>query len=400
MAQCKWCGKKEFFLKLSVNGLCERCNPMIVDSINENAKKYKKSIIKLMYFISPKEGLELIRTLKSSLNLLKEYEEKEIPTTKPLPSELLKQKIYGSHDESLELAERRMVDENNYFNIGVLNLDCNLYGLGVVELKGNFTYDERMDGFVQINSEEPNPNMAKWCHYEKQVISFSQDFDSGYYREYYASGKLRREVPFIKEPNSRNLWIHGTEKIFYEDLDSQGQETYTILEENLFENGERCGVWKKYSIDGGLMEEENYNTKTDTHRGTYGLESREFYPASGKLKLEEHKDWGKEYYENGDLKAEWSNDNFLKKGRYTSYYENGQIEMTVNYNDEANRDGMMQKYFCNGEVKELWSYKNGKRQYVKKFYESGGIKTEWLYDENGNEISKKYYDTNGRLLKK
>ena len=116
---------------------------------------------------------------------------------------------------------------------------------------------------------------------------------------------------------------------------------------------------------------------------------------NGKTWLENTKDWGKEYYENGSLKPEWINKDYMKRGDYIKYYRNGNIEMRCKYLDEVNRDGLMHKYFENGRLKELWSYDKGKRKFVKKYFENGNLKTEWLYDEYGNDISKVYYDKNG-----
>ena len=232
-------------------------------------------------------------------------------------------------------------------------------------------------------------------------MEFSENTKSGYYREYYSSGRLRREIPFTKESESKSLIAHGIEKLFYEDKDSEGNETYTILEENLYKNGERCGIWRRYSIDGGLMEETNYDTVIlPEDSNFYSCNNKEFYPDLGKLKLENNKDWGKEYYEDGSVKAEWSNKDYMKCGDYIMYYRDGNIQMRCKYLDEINRDGLMHKYFEDGTIKELWSYDKGKRIFVKKYFKNGNLKTEWLYDKNGNEISKKYYDKSGRLINK
>lgn len=399
MAECKWCSKKGFFLKLTVNGVCEECNPIIVKSILENAEKYKTNIIALMYYITPKEGLTIFNELKYSLTLLQQYEVKGIPTINPLPSELLKKKIYGSLDESIDQIERGLINENNNLNKGILTLNCELYSNDCIELKGDFIFDENLDGFVQFCTDEPNPHIAKWCYYNKRVIEFSEDFNSGYYREYYTSNKLRREVPFIKEPNRKNLLADGTERLYYEDLNSYGKETYTLLEENYFKKGDKCGKWKKYSIDGGLIGEDDMDTISfPSDSNFYGMERKEYYPESGNLKLEEHKDWGKEYYENGSIKAEWSNKDFMHCGSYVGYHKNGHVEMTVNYID-GDRDGLMHKYFEDGKIRELWSYDKGNRIFVKKYFENGILKTEWLYDNDGKELSKKYYDRKGCFIK-
>jgi antitoxin component YwqK of YwqJK toxin-antitoxin module len=133
-----------------------------------------------------------------------------------------------------------------------------------------------------------------------------------------------------------------------------------------------------------------------------GMELKELMAEweKGKSWIENTKDWGKEYYEDGSLKAEWVNKDYLKCGDYIEYHRNGKIELKCKYLDGVNRDGLMHKYFEDGTLKELWSYDKGKRIFVKKYFNSGQLKTEWLYDKKGNEISKKYYDKEGHLIKK
>ena len=65
--------------------------------------------------------------------------------------------------------------------------------------------------------------------------------------------------------------------------------------------------------------------------------------------------------------------------------------MTVNYNNNFKRDGLMYKYYNNGTIRELWNYNNGLRIFVKKYHQSGNLKSEWLYDSRGKEISKRTY---------
>ncbi len=398
MARCKWCSKKGFFLKLTVDGLCEKCHPIILKTVNDNKESLKKNINALMNYITPKEGLVILSAIQYSLNLLEQYEKKGIPTISPTPKDLLKRNIYGSYDETIVQIEKRLICDNDKFCQGILNLDCTIHD---IKLKGDFIYDSYLGGYAQICTKpllqyEPNS-----CRHEKKVMIYSEDFKSGVYREYYLSGRLRREIPFIKESDFKWYRGHGTEKLFYEDLDSYGEETYTILEENFFNKGKRCGIWKRYSIDGGLMEETDFDKSITTNDTQFsGNERKEYYPASGKLKLEEYENWGKEYYEDGRVKAEWNNKNFMKFGKYIGYHRNGRISMTANYIDGIHRDGLMHKYFENGEIGELWNYNNGKRVFVKKYHENRVLKTEWLYDKDGNEVSKSYFDENGKLKRK
>jgi len=398
MPKCKWCEKKGFFLKLSVNGLCKDCNDIIVPQVYRFGEQYKEAQKKLNGFFLPKGGLALIDEIKNSLFRLYEFEKKKIPTISPLPSELLSKKIYGRNDESLDELEQKLIQENIELERGLLSLSkISILGCNMVTIEGKFVFDNTLNAYVQ-KVDRVKSNQPAWTQFVKISLQYS-DNNRGIYKEYYTSGKLRREIPFIIDEEYGNYLADGIERVYYEDLDSYGNETYTIIEENCYKKMERCGIWKRYSIDGGVMEETNYDKESESVDESFGLfvgtEQKGYYPDSGKIRIEEYKDWGKSYYENGKLMAEWSNKDYLKCGDYIEYYENGNVKMKCRYIDGVNRDRFMHKYFEDGKLKELWNYNKGKRKFVKKYYENGNLKTEWLYDENGNEITKMYYDKNG-----
>lgn len=274
------------------------------------------------------------------------------------------------------------------------NIKMNIYCNYLVELDDEFIFDRRRNiyyKYCQFNSD----NQPDWLKYNKIEIELNEKNKRGFYREFYKSGKLRRELPFISLEDENIYYADGVEKIFYEDLDSYGNKTYTILEENVYKQGERVGIWKKYSIDGGLMKEDYFDNKIFLENGFYGIKYIEYFPSSSKLALINDKDLGKSYYENGSIKAEWQNTNYSKNGVYVEYHKNGKIKMKVTYID-GDRDGLMPKYYEDGALKEEWKYSNGKRIYVKKFYPNGELKSEWLY-KDGELIQKNEFDKNDNL---
>lgn len=271
--------------------------------------------------------------------------------------------------------------------------DKSLYCNGVVELKGEFIYDSEKNVYVQ-KVEHKIHNELAWLNYAIVEIEISNDNKKGVYKEYYKSGKLRRLVPFIIGDSPDDLYAHGIEIIYYEDKDSNGNDTYTILEENEYKNMDRIGIWKKYSIDGGLLSEHYYDDVIDLGDGFYGLKYKEYHNSNGALALSNEKNWGKAYYENGDIKAEWQNVNFRNDGHYIEYHENGIVKMEVHYKS-GTRFGIMNKYYPDGKQKEKWSYTDeGKRVFVNKYYNNGKIKSEWIYKDGGLE-NKIEYDNKG-----
>ncbi len=198
MSRCKWCNKKGFFLTLTVNGVCEDCNPTVINNVLENDKKFEESVKELNHYIFPQDGLKIISTIRNSLSLLKQYEVRGIPTIEPFPSAFLKKKIYGKKDESLNDLDKRLIQENIEIENGVLMLgEIEILGNCFVEtLKGKFVFDDSLEAYVQPK-ERTDSDSPDWMQSAKISLKFSDNHESGIYNEYYESGKLRVELPFI-----------------------------------------------------------------------------------------------------------------------------------------------------------------------------------------------------------
>ena len=192
-----------------------------------------------------------------------------------------------------------------------VQLNKTLYCNDVIELQGEFIFDNERDIYIQ--KVKQNYDGPAWMKFDKIEIKFPNNDNDGVYKEYYKSGKLRRQIPFICGDNDDDFYAHGIETLYYEDKDSEGNDTYTILEENEFRNMEKVGISKKYSIDGGLLSEQFNDEIIDLEDGFYGMKYKEYHNSNGALALIEEKDWGKAYYENGELKAEWTNIKLSKR---------------------------------------------------------------------------------------
>lgn len=277
---------------------------------------------------------------------------------------------------------------------GITYNEVFIYGADNAELNGKFVYDPIKKVFFQLNRKK-FPFQAEWTNFARIEIEFIKNFTEGIYREFYKSKRLRREVPFIISDSGRSYTANGVEKIFYEDLDSYGKKTYTILHENEYKNGIRVGIWKTYSIDGGLLKEDFYDEEIITVNGFLGHKYKEYHNIIGTLALIEEKSFGKAYYKNGNIKAEWENKNFEKNGQYREFHENGELKMEVKYNN-GTRYGIMNKYYPDKKLKEIWNYnEKGERIFVKKYYNDGQLKTEWIY-ENGVQIQNNEFDKYGK----
>ncbi len=83
----------------------------------------------------------------------------------------------------------------------------------------------------------------------------------------------------------------------------------------------------------------------------------------------------KEYYEEGELRAEGSYNQGKRVGKWKFYHQNGSVEQDGNYNNQGNPEGAWKWYFENGNVERDEAYRNGL---------TDGPYTE--YDENGKVV--------------
>jgi hypothetical protein len=89
MGQCKFCGRKGFFLSVDSNGLCGNCAPHIVNDITQRSR-IMDDCLRLVHDGKTFETrLTRCDLLFEHLEHLLKYERKGIPTLSPLPSKIL-----------------------------------------------------------------------------------------------------------------------------------------------------------------------------------------------------------------------------------------------------------------------------------------------------------------------
>ncbi|MDU8886992.1 toxin-antitoxin system YwqK family antitoxin [Yeosuana sp. MJ-SS3] len=132
------------------------------------------------------------------------------------------------------------------------------------------------------------------------------------------------------------------------------------------------GPWKVYFENGQLKEEEMY----------YWPNQYEEYQA---LRVDK-----KEWYENGQLKAEATWEDGKMEGLKKSWYENGQLWIEKTYK-EGKEDGVLKLWHDNGHLQDEGTYRDGKEEGVWKNYdEEGKLIKETTY-EDGKIVSEKNY---------
>lgn len=87
-----------------------------------------------------------------------------------------------------------------------------------------------------------------------------------------------------------------------------------------------------------------------------------------------------------------------KEGKWTKYYNNGRVEHVLTF--KGNKlDGLALFYYKNGTKKEegIWKKNRWVGDY-KYFYKNGNLRNEWKYNETGKRTGvQKYYHENGKL---
>ena len=101
-----------------------------------------------------------------------------------------------------------------------------------------------------------------------------------------------------------------------------------------------------------------------------------------------------EKYDNGNIRNLFSYKKGKRNGKAFSFYENGRLKMEGTYL-ENNPIGITKMYYENGNLMMESKIKDGKNIYYKEYYENGQMKQEVYYE--GDEIRRKMYNINGQI---
>lgn len=300
-----------------------------------------------------------------------------------------------------------------------IRLNIEIYGGDIYELRGVFEYDKELNEYIKKDIP-PNEHYPPWDRFVKIGITFNKNFKKGVYKEYFNSNRIRRILPFIYNKEMDNYHSHGLEKVYYEGPDDKSQnDIYVIFLENNYLEGLSIGLQKRYYINGNLqnevmMKKKGWGNNFSVHNEYYKI----YYHDSGNLEKEVYPNWGRKYYETGQLMVEWKSIDYSIIGEYVEkypsgsikskvnyvngrkngvmnkYYEDGSLQMKGNYVDDG-RDGTRYEYYPNGTFKEVGEYTKGNKKHIKKFFPNGKLKSEFIY-ANGKVITKKEYKINER----
>ena len=153
-------------------------------------------------------------------------------------------------------------------------------------------------------------------------------------------------------------WKQGRWVEYSSDGEPEGCQAGLKIEEGVYKDNRKAGVWKMYWCSGKIRNELIYNANRT-------ITSKDYYP-NGTLK--EEGTWNsfgwigayKYYHENGQLYYEWNYDESAKRtGRQRYYYSNGNLMFDGEWN-AGNEAGVIKEYYENGSLRAEKSFNNGK----------------------------------------
>jgi len=208
----------------------------------------------------------------------------------------------------------------------------------------------------------------------------------GYWKYFYADGKLRME----------GYYKHGKENGYFKEYDLEGNllSTAKFAEGSKLEDVAELAkleVRKDYYPDGKVKIAATYNNegKLEGVRREFAVDGsveRSYIFKNGIMIGEgvvtekgERDGYWKEYYDDGNLRAEGKYNKDVKEGAWKYYHRNGMTDQEGVYRN-GKPEGEWRWYYAGGELLREESYYNGL---------ADGMMTE--YDEAGNVITKGEY---------
>lgn len=271
-------------------------------------------------------------------------------------------------------------------------------------------------------------------YYDSKIIKYEEEFESEgkntikrIIRDFDESGKLRYE-----------RLIEGKPKAYHKIFGDSINEMYYLkgnwkdgLHESHFLNGQlaehgnylkdkKIGTWKSYYKNGNVKFIGNYkNNELDSIHTYYypnkNIEKIEIYKLvlsknTNSLKSIKTSTWSS-FYSNGNIKESIEyNGERGKQGKYASYYEDGKIECEKKYYED-HIIGASTSFYENGNIKEnISNHSLGRKdRLVSTYYENGNLESQVIYDtgikngkaieyfENGNISSIGIYDNDNKV---
>lgn len=198
MGQCKFCGRKGFFLSVDSNGLCGNCSPSVVLDITQRTRIMSDSLKLAREGKTFSTRISRCDLLLEHAEHLLEYERKGIPTLTPLPSELIEEfKRYRGElvlEEAMQVAEKAKAkaevaatatSKQNALGAGLLKVreimqnNEDVIAIGGIELElKTLMRKAKLDGFLEAAKKaEFKGNKKKAIDQYQEALYFIRNDD-------------------------------------------------------------------------------------------------------------------------------------------------------------------------------------------------------------------------------
>jgi len=243
-----------------------------------------------------------------------------------------------------------------------------------------FSQSDSLNQTDAFNCKTGHWKMYKEFNEEKTLVDeglFVNGRKTGLWTEYDQAGNVKNRLQFLDGlPN-------GFQILYYQNGDT--------LEYGNFTNGRWLGKYVSFYPNKQAHKVYNYTQtgKKDGCQISYfenGIIATEAEYANG-VEL-----YSKEFYANGQPKVISIKDTYKK-----SFYQNQSIQTSISY--QKNNNYTETNYFPNGNKASIVHYKNGKRDgAVTQYYENGNLKLQGAYKDDKMYGKRVYYDYMGKKI--
>ncbi len=251
------------------------------------------------------------------------------------------------------------------------------------------TMIEYKRGFIvnrdRINRRDRNNlKQGRWVYfydngYIRMEGAYRDDMKNGYFKQYDRNGNLVVVEKYIDDTLQENV-----AELVELDVRTDYYPSGKIKTVASFKDGVPEGIRREYSEDGRILMAFTFREGKMTGQGIMTEEGIKQGP------------W-KEYYYDGQLKAEGKYDKGKKVGGWKYYYPDGTLEQEGYYNTEGLTEGLWKWYYPSGLLHREENYLNGSADGLSLEYdENGSIVTSGEFIE-GNEEGKWFYNIDGCL---
>ncbi len=186
-------------------------------------------------------------------------------------------------------------------------------------------------------------------------------------------------INYIDENNLKQ----GFWKIFGRMKKLPGYEPDQVIEQGKFDNSRKQGLWTMFFPSGKTKSEIDFvNSRPNGSYKTYFENGQ--VEEEGAWKNNRNTNEFKRYYENGQVSQQFAfNESGKRDGKQVYFYENGQVMIEADI--EAGKEKFVKEFYENGDIKAEKAFVDGKLDIANtKVYES----KEPVKDRTAEELSK------------